>query len=70
MEFLDVVRAGTYGIIGLFGAISFGCFTGGFILYLSRLGRENRKKGIVVMEWGVAILFVVVCIEILLRVFE
>ncbi len=35
-------------------------FIGGFLRYLILLGTERRKEGLVLMVWGVVILFVLV----------
>jgi hypothetical protein len=46
-------------------AFSLVLFAGGFILYLSRLGRPYRDEGLAIMQWGVAFLFVyIVCATI------
>jgi hypothetical protein len=48
-------------------------FFGGFIFYLVVLGNERRKNGLVLMVWGVLILFVLVVllgiVKILQRIF-
>lgn len=55
------------GIVGLFNIIagfmfvaSIATFVGGIISYMVDFGNQERLKGIHLMEWGVAILFVLV----------
>lgn len=52
--------------MGFFGAVAFFVFVAGFIFYASNIFLERRKKGIVAMEWGVIILFVVMCLAFFL----
>ncbi len=64
---LETVQLFLYGIIGMFGALSIGLFIAGYIIYLVRMGLENRSFGIHFMEWSVTIMFVAVLCAVLLR---
>jgi len=59
-----------YAAIGFFGAGSLGLFATGLAIYFTRMGLDNRKLGIVFMEWAVAMLFAVFLLGLLLRVLE
>ena len=58
--FVDTVVLSLDGAIGAFGAFAIVIFTGGFTLYIVRLGTERRQAGIDLMRWGISTLFVVV----------
>ncbi len=62
-----VVSATLMLAIGVLGALSILTFFFGLSLYLARLGQEYRSEGIIIMEWGVAMIFVVVCLGGLLH---
>ncbi|TSC86484.1 MAG: hypothetical protein G01um10148_470 [Parcubacteria group bacterium Gr01-1014_8] len=59
-EMRDAAVPFLYGIIGFFGALAFGIFGAGLVVYLVRMSLDNRMYGIDIMIWGVTILFVVV----------
>jgi hypothetical protein len=52
------------GLFNVFAGVmvvaSFLAFMGGFVRYLVLLGTERRKEGLVLMVWGIVILFVLV----------
>lgn len=55
---------------GILVASSIVFFIGGFILYLSRLGRPYRDVGLNIMQWGVTMLFIAVVVVGLLRMYS
>lgn len=55
---------------GILIASSIVFFGGGFILYLSRLGRPYRDVGLNIMQWGVTMLFIAVVVVGLLRMYS
>lgn len=57
-------------VIGIGGAFSIGFFGWGILVYLLRLGNENRNFGLWVLEWSVTLLFVVIVAGALLRLVE
>lgn len=68
--FLDTIILIMYGIVGFFGALAFGYFFGGWVVYLSRMGQEYRIDGIYIMITGTRILFYVLCAIVLLKIIE
>ena len=65
--FLETLSIFLYGVIGFFGAVSILAFVGGFVLYIIRLGTDRRREGLIIMEWGVTMLFVVVILIFILN---
>ena len=59
-----------YGLIGFFGALSLITFVSGFIFYVIHIGIERRTYGIHGMEWGVALLFAVLSLIVVLGLIE
>ncbi len=56
--------------VGVMVVCAFLAYIVGFIVYAVRLGTDQRVQGIRIMEWGVAILFVLVVILALIHYFQ
>lgn len=69
-EIRGVVSPFLYGTIGFFGALAVLAFGSGFVLYLVRIGTDQRVEGIDIMIWGVTILFVVIILIGILALVE
>ena len=69
-EALDVFSLMLYAAIGLFGAATVLLLVLGYGVYLFRAGIESRTEGIRIIEWAVAIMFVLTILAIILKLIQ
>jgi hypothetical protein len=59
-----------YGSIGFFGAAALFLIGVGYVVYFLLMGLESRAQGVRMMEWAVAIMFVVSILAFILRLLQ